>query len=118
MNSRILFLQPSAFRVSGSRLSRSLLSKNLLAGSLARLPQCELRRTRDAGGGVTLSLHVSGQAEPEMFGSISLEPGSGRFYRTYETGWPGREKRKERHYFVDAHDAARYLQFLVASCRK
>lgn len=74
----------------------------------------EIRHNRTDDGVASISLHLADHQEPLRFASVYVEAGSGRFYRTYETGWPGSANiRRQTHYFVDAHDAAAYLCFII-----
>ena len=60
-----------------------------------------------------LSVHGIDDGSPLSRASVQLDEATGRFYRTYLTGWSGRGRKEERHYFADVHDAAGYLRFLL-----
>jgi hypothetical protein len=73
----------------------------------------EIRHGTAPAGDPVLSLHRADDGTPVSFASIHLERPTGRFYRTYSTGWGDLVRGEERHYFTDAHDAAAYVGFLL-----
>ncbi len=102
-------------RKSGAGLQAEALYglETLLMSGHALSAAFEIRHGKAPCGDPLLSLHRADNGMPVPFASIHLERGTGRFYRTYATGWGDIVRREERHYFTDAHDAAAYVGFLL-----